>query len=91
MAAATSSNKIPDPGSVLRNLCQLLLVKKQHQILMEQSQLNNESNRLVNNARLQNMLLPTIQQQQNSQLTSLRLPGVVTGKYRQWFFSIDTR
>ena len=76
MAAATSSlEKSPDPGSVLRNLCQLLLVKKQHQLLLEQSKLNNESNRMSSNATLQNMLLPALQRHQSHSKMSLHLPA----------------
>ena len=79
MAAATSSSgKAPDPGSVLRNLCQLLLVKKQHQLLLEQSKINNEpSNRISSTATLQNMIFPVLQRHQNNSKTH---KPIMTGK-----------
>ena len=79
MAAATSSSgKAPDPGSVLRNLCQLLLVKKQHQLLLEQTKINNEpSNRISSTDTLQNMILPVLQRHQNNSKTQ---KPILTGK-----------
>ena len=80
MAAATSTNKNPDPGSVLRNLCQLLLVKKQQQLLLEQSKINNES-KFQYQTGLQQMLLPALLQQHSQQQHSTRPPSlVVAGK-----------
>ena len=82
MAATTSSVKGPDPGAVLRNLCQLLLVKKQQQLLIEQSKINAESNKLSSTPTLKNLLLPAIQRRNNVEQTSIKLPEAAksTGK-----------
>ena len=75
MAAATSSTgKISDPGTVLRNLCQLLLVKKQHQLLLEQSKRNHEPHMVSSSQNLQSILLPVLQQQLNPPQISMQLP-----------------
>merc|ERR1712061_814145 len=75
MAAATSSTgKISDPGTVLRNLCQLLLVKKQHQLLLEQSKRNHEPHMVSSSQNLQSILLPVLQQQLNPPQISMQSP-----------------
>ena len=74
MAAATSSSgKTSDPGAILRNLCQILLVKKQHQLLLEQSKRNSEALMATSNQKIQNVLAPVLQQQLNQPQTSLQL------------------
>ena len=74
MAAATSSgSKTSDPGAILRNLCQILLVKKQHQLLLEQSKRNSEALVAPSNQKIQNVLVPVLQQQLNQPQTSLQL------------------
>ena len=76
MAATTSTSKTADPGSVLRNLCQLLLVKKQHQLLLEQS-FNSQTHQSLPNIGLQGMLLPALNRPQTQQQS----PGAeLTGK-----------
>ena len=75
MAAATSSGgKSSDPGAVLRNLCHLLLVKKQHQLLLEQSKTNHEANIVQSSQNLQNALFPVLQQHLNQAQMSIQLP-----------------
>ena len=72
MAAATSSGgKSSDPGAVLRNLCHLLLVKKQHQLLLEQSKRIHEPHMVSSNQNLPSMLL---QQQLNPPQILMQLP-----------------